>query len=83
MKTFMGNLCEGLRDGANKHVASPEEVACVATDGFAAALAAAKEQGYNKCCDKGVPISLSVGVLGGIKKVCTFKNKKPSVSTEI
>ena len=55
MKTFMGNLCEGLGDGKNKHVASPEEVARVATDRFAAALAAAKEQGYNKCCNKGTP----------------------------
>ena len=55
MKTFMGNLCEGLGDGKNKHVASPEEVARVATNGFAAALAAAKEQGYNKCCNKGTP----------------------------
>ena len=51
----MGNLCEGLGDGKNKHVASPEEVARVATDGFAAALAAAKEQGYNKCCNKCTP----------------------------
>jgi hypothetical protein len=55
METFMGNLCEGLGDGKNKHVASPEEVARVATNGFAAALAAAKEQGYNKCCNKGTP----------------------------
>ena len=73
MKTFMGNLCEGLGDGANKHVASPEEVARVATDGFAAALAAAKEQGYNKCCNKGVPNSLSVGVMGELKRSAHLK----------
>ena len=74
METFMGNLCEGLGDGKNKHVASPEEVARVATNGFAAALAAAKEQGYNKCCNKGIPPkSLSVGVMGELKRSAHLK----------